>query len=794
MRLHGPGGWASLATGQLVWFCLVICAVITVCNAQTESAENSAGKNHLNGIRRLSIQKINGPQQILSNGAPRRYLSQNTRAKLSDSAEREREAAWPAFGHRGSGSTGRRAPFAVAPVMSSASAERIHSRDSGERESINYERRVNLLPVARGAMTHQASPPVRHRSSASTSAEHHIAEHRRLARWRKIGPLVGSGGTNVRQPYTRARYTAHAQHAPTVEVSTTTTERPTTTAAPTTVPTTTTRRVYTTRARPEYEGIPSSRPILPDTSRETTRPAKLTTEAPMIRRIHAHTMPHADGIEPPHIAARKAFGQRQLFNGPILDDNFEARTVAPPRHIGVSHSREDNDDGPTIVEEEQFAARSDGSAKPSNYPLAIPELTPLESRRPLPSFEAPGPFMARHRGDHSASNLKPLPPPMLPVFGEQVIQVEPPPPPRPPKLPSNTQWSGEEDFSETVTEGDGGGDSGLVGGGDSAAGFGSELGTPPPGFAEAFGLNGAGVDLQATMPPATTAAPTTTTTKAPTTTTRRPPPPPPPEEPFVIPENSGLRPVAPPSEFKGGFGSAKGSHLSGFSGGGGGFGGGGGGFGGGGGGGPPPPAPPPPAPKPAPKRGRMPAPDPNLTEEDYFTGESALAPNRAGPNGDGYGPPVFPGGAAPPPVPSVGIGGGAAGIPPYRMRGDDVENEPTTVKPSALLSMLNKADEGFNQAITHFEQGTPIEAAAIDILEVALGSTKLDSQAKLLSHVDRTIGLDNLQRLQRWANTGGAFDMVKEQFVKFAKNYKVPDPPPGLTIPPQLEYLFSPTG
>lgn len=88
------------------------------------------------------------------------------------------------------------------------------------------------------------------------------------------------------------------------------------------------------------------------------------------------------------------------------------------------------------------------------------------------------------------------------------------------------------------------------------------------------------------------------------------------------------------------------------------------------------------------------------------------------------------------------------------------------VKPSALLNILNKADEGFNQVINHFEQGTPIEAAAIDVLEVALGSQKLDSQAKLLSHVDRTIGLDNIQRLQRWANTGGALDILKEEVGK----------------------------
>lgn len=91
------------------------------------------------------------------------------------------------------------------------------------------------------------------------------------------------------------------------------------------------------------------------------------------------------------------------------------------------------------------------------------------------------------------------------------------------------------------------------------------------------------------------------------------------------------------------------------------------------------------------------------------------------------------------------------------------ENNPTTVKPSALLSILSRADQGFNQALKHFEEGTPVETAAIDILEVALGSQKLDSQAKLLGHVDRTFGLDNLQRLQRWANTGGAFDLLKEE-------------------------------
>ncbi|VDO27592.1 unnamed protein product [Haemonchus placei] len=147
---------------------------------------------------------------------------------------------------------------------------------------------------------------------------------------------------------------------------------------------------------------------------------------------------------------------------------------------------------------------------------------------------------------------------------------------------------------------------------------------------------------------------------------------------------------------------------------------------------------------------------------DLFTGDSALTPSK-GPTGDGYGPPIFPGGAVPPPVPAVGLGGAAAGKSPYAAMMEPTENPPTTVKPSALLSMLNKADQGINQAITHFEQRTPLETAAIDILEVALGSQKLDSQAKLLGHVDRTIGLDNLQRIQRWANTAGAMDVFKEE-------------------------------
>ncbi|EFO90964.1 hypothetical protein CRE_18354 [Caenorhabditis remanei] len=162
--------------------------------------------------------------------------------------------------------------------------------------------------------------------------------------------------------------------------------------------------------------------------------------------------------------------------------------------------------------------------------------------------------------------------------------------------------------------------------------------------------------------------------------------------------------------------------------------------------------------------------------DQVFT--ETLHDRSKGPTGDGYGPPVFPGGAAPPPVPSVGLGGAAAGK-------SRIAGKPLT----------NKADTGFNQVIDHFENGTPPEAAFIDILEVALGSQKLDSQAKLLGHVDRTIGLDNLQRLQRWANTAGAMDVFKDQvsFLKFAKNFQ---PPPDLlpTVPPQLEYLFKTSG
>uniref|UniRef100_A0A915C8I2 Uncharacterized protein n=1 Tax=Parascaris univalens TaxID=6257 RepID=A0A915C8I2_PARUN len=340
-----------------------------------------------------------------------------------------------------------------------------------------------------------------------------------------------------------------------------------------------------------------------------------------------------------------------------------------------------------------------------------------------------------------------------------------------------------------------GGGSGRFGGG--SGGFGSGSGTsggsqPPIDFGiESFGLNGPNVRVSTELTPIESSVKSsksvTSVEQFASSSTNNAPALKAAKEEFVIPQNSGLRSVAPPAEFQDGFGSFRGgSNLwsPGSFGGGSAFG----------------------------RRSGSSSfnspPDgdsldsinsqesenlgPSRPNESIFTGESALTPNRNGPTGDGFGPPLFPGAAVPPPVPAISLGGEAAGLPPYHID-STVRNPPSTVKPSALLSVLNKADLGFNQAINHFEQGTPLESAAIDILEVALGSQKLDSQAKLLGHVDRTIGIDNLQRLQRWANTGGALDAIKEQFAKIAKNYS---PPENLlpTIPPQFNYLFTPTG
>uniref|UniRef100_A0A914LUT3 Uncharacterized protein n=2 Tax=Meloidogyne incognita group TaxID=654580 RepID=A0A914LUT3_MELIC len=513
----------------------------------------------------------------------------------------------------------------------------------------------------------------------------------------------------------------------------------------------------------------------------------------------------------------------------------------------------------------------------SHLPIALPSLSLFgeePSEQPIPVPPAPGepppsqvPTQTIRETSTTATDTttttttsQPLPAPAMEVgsMGEQ-------PPMKleggPPTIAATTQETTTQP-SQKIEENGGNshgedsgiiGNSGLVGDGpgplppgfsEAGAGFiglsngaednglsfgsGPEVGTFPPGLKESFGLNGFVTELETTLlstteaPTTTTSTqttttvtelqttttevsttliPTTTTEVATTTTTQTPaPPPPPPEEAFVIPENSGLRPVAPPKEFfgAGGFGSSSAGR-------------GGGGFGNSGviggsngksrGGWEPPP------------------PDaqvePPLKPEDFYTGDSALIPNKKGPDGDGYGPSAsLPGSALPQTPPPIGTSGAVSGgipmLPPFRPIPNAIgippvagmgivappqeavpENEATTVKPSALLNIINKADEGFNQVITHFEQGTPLEAAAIDIMEVALGSQKLDSQAKLLSHVDRAFGLDNLQRLQRWANTGGALDLIKEQFAKIAKNYKPPQETANLfTVPPQLEYLF----
>ncbi|KAI6225428.1 hypothetical protein M3Y99_01341500 [Aphelenchoides fujianensis] len=466
--------------------------------------------------------------------------------------------------------------------------------------------------------------------------------------------------------------------------------------------------------------------------------------------------------------------------------------------------------------------RAQGDSTNSNTgPISLPELatfdgfpnpTGVSPRRPLPT--APTKPAATGPSDFVSSG-RPRHVPRVTAWGDEDVEAIRGGPR--PTAPSEFAAPTEETTGESGANFGGASPPATEEvGGDSAVGFGAPVGTPPPGFSEAFGLNGASMpldpnaDLLAPAPPAPveeTPPPTQRPRPRPTTTNAAP---------VVVPENSGLRPATPPKEFQGGFGSSgRGSPFGG--GGGGGFGGGSGGFGGpsdsGLGGGA--------AVEPTPaaggrgkgrKKGRKggrqppkkptPEPAPELKEEDFFTGESALTPNVRGPTGDGYGPPVLPGSAIPPAVSALSAGGTAAGIPPapsppssYQgMSMDVTENTPTTVKPSALLNILNRADQSFNQMLTNFESGAPLESAAIDILEVALGSQKLDSQAKLLGHVDRTFGLDNLQRLQRWANTGGALDEFKEQLVKVAKNFKPPPETNAITIPPQLEYLFQSSG
>ncbi|KAI1714920.1 hypothetical protein DdX_08193 [Ditylenchus destructor] len=566
--------------------------------------------------------------------------------------------------------------------------------------------------------------------------------------------------------------------------------------------------------------------------------ARLVQDGPTIFENHVSSEEKPDGTEDYH--HRKGMRVEKRFK--LVPNKVSYRPRLRIRRPG-----------------EQFAANT----KPNHSPISLPELTPLQSAhnpiqikerrlQPLPELIHPA-----RRGQHigtdreviplSSAELEPqsghirvrLPSatkweesgegPGVIVNGGNAKRPVPQAPtqvPTPPATPEPPPAGAQIEAIEQPPPSSPAESSAPESGGDSALSFGGDIGTPPPGFKEAFGLNG---DETALGPGggAPQPAPETSSQTAPSTAPTEPPTPAPTtpapttttvaETPAPTPPPTTAPPVAPPQEFQGGFG----SRLGGIGGSGGGLGGGGGasssgfgrggsefggggssgsGFGGGGAGIEQPglspgnvEVEPPPQPS-SQQKGVDTA--PVLAPEGLFTGDSGASPNRAGPTGDGYGPPVFPGGAVPPVVSApVNFGGAAAGIPPgpYRVTNppaEATENQPTTVKPSALLNILNKADEGFNQVVRHFEQGTPIESTAIDVLEVALGSQKLDSQAKLLSHVDRTIGLDNIQRLQRWANTGGALDMLKEQFIKLAKNYKPPPETKAITIPPQLEYLF----
>uniref|UniRef100_A0AC35UI40 Chitin-binding type-2 domain-containing protein n=1 Tax=Rhabditophanes sp. KR3021 TaxID=114890 RepID=A0AC35UI40_9BILA len=499
------------------------------------------------------------------------------------------------------------------------------------------------------------------------------------------------------------------------------------------------------------------------------------------------------------------------FNGQVnsgTDDvsksriKFVSKLATRPR----LHIRRPGSGQPTFNEMNvREQARSAGASNNKAHPLSLPELTPISDN----GF-----------GSGSDSNS---PYPEIPKSARKVVPQQNIAPP--------SRFSPPAEFAPIERKKSREEPSGL-----DVAPPAPALGSFPPGFGKGFGVeNGPNKlefdseemdkDVQVEPPP------------QPTKSNKRKQPPP--EETPFISENSGLRNVAPPTDFAGtgGFGSAIGGGSgsgspfgggSGFGGGGGGFGGGAGGSSGGGGGSgfgggagaafgnsgssekSPPPMPEsfgagdssdsafgtgtkPSSDFDKPSKSTGPEEEAKFDQETMFTGDSALNTNSKGPTGDGYGPAISQGAAVPPPVNGFGYGGGASGASPYgNLLEQGPRNVPTTVKPSALLNILSKADEGLNQAITHFERGTPVETAAIDILEVALGSQRLDSQAKLLGHVDRTIGLENLQRIQRLANTGNLMDIFKEQFVKLAKNYNPPENLQLPTLPPQLEYLFSP--
>uniref|UniRef100_A0A914BV92 Uncharacterized protein n=1 Tax=Acrobeloides nanus TaxID=290746 RepID=A0A914BV92_9BILA len=897
---------------NLLYLLLVIIGVHTV-NAQ--HIHESLGRNHLRGIKRLRIRKIYSPTQV-ELAQPKHVASPMRASPLPIELSRPQfsydrtrikkyfEQVSKPRGLKKHISTPQVEPIhkrvSAVPIPQSSQEAlykaRLNSYSanfnnntitsaqlplSQVRLPVNVKKERKILPVARAAPIQLLHGP-RERQELDIIEQVTIAAT--TARWRKIGPLLGSSDKNSlqqTQPITKTVPIVHpvAWTHPTIPPSTT-------------VPPTTERKSpfsFVMKRRNTFERFKSGR--------GNHEAGFRRAYSPKIRGLlHGPVLEPPSEIEP--LGKQLIVGDKYVLGGPengfkegpnIVEDlatepDYHHRGPVPVKRFKFTNKLTYRPRLKIRRPGEQFAAlRSNGHSTP----IEIPELTPFNSpdtysrrgsqdRDPLPSYRithAPDytrrilPF---HRGP-LRQRLPPAPislPPPKQIFPGDTMPTTPPTPPPPPPTtpppppPTTTTAPPPPPPPPPQTE--------ASDAGDSALGFG-DIGTPPPGFGQEFLLGGpSGIlagggsgAIPTTPPPPPPPPPTTTTPPPPPPTTTTPPPPPPttttppppppttttpippasnekkeelkkgkwngkgkgkqneefveieppsrpiqPQENFVIPENSGLRAATPPKEFIGGFGTAGksgGSFGGGFGGGGGaGFGGGsGGGFGGGSGGGfgggsggsesglgSEPSSP---GGEPA---GGEPAEPEGPSDADFFTGDSGFIPNKSGPTGDGYGPPLFPGEAVPPPVPeTVNVGGAAAGIPPptYNQMMVREENNPTTVKPSALLSILSRADQGFNQALKHFEEGTPVETAAIDILEVALGSQKLDSQAKLLGHVDRTFGLDNLQRLQRWANTGGAFDLLKEEFVKLAKNFKPPENAIP-TLPPQFEYLLAPSG
>ncbi|VDK59312.1 unnamed protein product, partial [Anisakis simplex] len=454
---------------------------------------------------------------------------------------------------------------------------------------------------------------------------------------------------------------------------------------------------------------------------ETTSTARITTTLETTTEMPATTtvpiVPEAEILPPITIQQPE----------PSSTEDAEASETTPI-------SAEETENPVTETTPEDYHFRTIAPVKKYKFTQKLRPRPRLRIRRP---GEKP-----QIRGNRTSSSNRPLSLPLLTPFGSESFSDRLPSIHREPFASRRSQPSHESENSVAIGSGIQEFESG-VGGGDNALGFGGGFGSggfgkPPVDFSSGgtFGLAGTGVNIATELPPqilpptpdmtaaitmesTSTQPPTTTTPTATTTDVIFPPlpPPPPKEEVLVIPQNSGLRAVAPPVDFEGGFGSSSHGSSPDL-------------FGSGSGG-----------------SGLIPSGSSGNVDESMFTGESALTPNRNGPTGDGFGPPLFPGAAVPPPVPAIGLGGDAAGLSPYRLDPDHLKNPPTTVrirtstiiiggvhcfgfsfdvsdgfdfqvKPSALLSMLSKADIGFNQAINHFEQGTPLESAAIDILEV----------------------------------------------------------------------------